>query len=182
MSSSDFYQLVQSIFREVKNIDLCVYCAGIGQVIDYNNLEQETLVFKVNLMAAIKFTELSLEYMLNNDKGHFIGLSSIIDGHVSTGAPSYCASKAGVSKFWDGLGLGLKDSKFNVKVSNIRFGFVDTKMAKSNIKPFLLTVDDATEFILKIIRAPKIRATNPKRAIFLMWLLSIKEKFRLLFE
>ncbi|MCB9089370.1 MAG: SDR family NAD(P)-dependent oxidoreductase [Calditrichae bacterium] len=58
----------------------------------------------------------------------FIGLSSLADEMISAEAPSYHAAKAGFSNYLEGLALALKPS--GVRVTNLRFGFVDTKMAK----------------------------------------------------
>jgi NAD(P)-dependent dehydrogenase (short-subunit alcohol dehydrogenase family) len=88
-------------------------------------------------------------------------LSSIADAFPDAGAPSYNASKAGVSYYWEGLGLALLTQKSKVKISNIRFGFVDTKMAISSVKPFMISPEAASKFILEIVDKPRLRASKP---------------------
>jgi NAD(P)-dependent dehydrogenase (short-subunit alcohol dehydrogenase family) len=51
------------------------------------------------------------------------------------------ASKAGISRYWEGLALALSGK--TIKLTNVRFGFVDTKMAKAKRKPFMLTAGKA---------------------------------------
>ena len=108
-------------------MSVCIYCAGIGGQLELDNLAFETKVFAVNLMSAVVTTEVVLGHMIRNDAGHFIGLSSIADAMTSSRAPSYSASKAGLSRYWEGLGLAL--ARRNVKLTNVRFGFVDTRTA-----------------------------------------------------
>jgi hypothetical protein len=50
---------------------------------------------------------------------------------LSSEAPSYHASKAGSSNYLGGLASALKTK--GVHVTNVRFGFVDTKMAKGDV-------------------------------------------------
>lgn len=180
VSHNDYIKTLQEALSKLQEIDLCIYFAGIGEKIDWNNLTNETKVFEINLMSAVITTEVVLTKMLNQSKGHFIGLSSVADNLISNETPSYSASKSGVSKFWEGLGLGIKDK--NVKISNIRFGFVDTKMAKSPIRPFLLSVESAAQFILEVIEKPRIRATKPKAILPLVWLAGLPNRIDLLFK
>src|SRR5262245_14392926 len=115
-----YRDLLTDILVRHPDLSVCIYCAGIGDRLDLGNLAFETKVFQVNLMAAVVTTELVLGHMIRNDAGHFIGLSSIADVLTSADAPSYSASKAGVSRYWEGLGLAL--AKRKVKVTNVRFG------------------------------------------------------------
>ncbi len=91
-----------------------------------------------------------------------IGLSSIADdGHIS-GAPSYSASKAGYSNYLKSLALHLR--KRGIAVTNVRFGFVDTKMAQANIKPMIITVDRAVDVLMRSVRMRPMQVTYPKTA------------------
>ncbi len=179
VTQPQYRPLLMQILNAKTPLHLCVYCAGIGGPFQSENLGFETHVFQVNLLSAAVTTELVIEKMLRQNQGHFIGLSSIADSITSAEAPSYSASKAGISKYWEGLGLAL--SSKNVKISNIRFGFVDTKMAKSSIKPWLLSRKEAVQFILKIIEHPRLRATKPIPIAVISWLLNLFIQFKIRF-
>src|SRR5579884_4268933 len=159
VTDPEYRAVLKAILAEQHQLSLCVYCAGIGGHVDFANLAFETHVFEVNLMAAVVTTELVLDHMIGRGSGHFIGLSSIADRLTSATVPSYTASKAGISRYWEGLGLALSSEKVNV--TNVRFGFVDTKMANAKRRPFLLTADRAAQFILAQVHRPRIRATKP---------------------
>jgi len=140
--------------------DLCLYCAGIGEKIDFARLENEINIFNVNLMGMVQTVTQVIPSMLQQKKGHFIGLSSVADILLSEEAPSYHASKAGFSNYLEGLGLALKET--GVAVSNIRFGFVDTKMAKGDKKPFMISVDEAVRHVFACMSKKPVRYTAPK--------------------
>ncbi|MBN2104650.1 SDR family NAD(P)-dependent oxidoreductase [bacterium] len=155
-----------SFQKTVRNIlndgapDLCVYCAGIGELLDLENMQKEIDIFQVNLMGLIRTAVQVIPVMAERGQGHFIGLSSVADILLSPEAPGYHASKAGFSNYLESLGLALKQK--GVYVTNIRFGFVDTKMAKGEIKPFMISVEKAVSHILKCIEKRPVRYTAPR--------------------
>ena len=50
-------------------------------------------------------------------------------------------------------------------MTNVRFGFVDTKMAKGDVKPFMMSVERAVDHILKCMEKKPARYTAPKIVI-----------------
>jgi len=172
-----YRDLLADIIARHPDLSVCIYCAGIGDRLDLGNLAFETKVFQVNLMAAVVTTELVLGQMIRNDAGHFIGLSSIADVLTSATGPSYSASKAGVSRYWEGLALALRGR--NVKLTNVRFGFVDTKMAKSGSKPFMIPVEKACDVVLHAVAKPRIRVTAPRIMGVLAWIMVLATRLRI---
>jgi NAD(P)-dependent dehydrogenase (short-subunit alcohol dehydrogenase family) len=156
--------------------DLCVYCVGIGEPLNLDDLPQERTVFEVNLMAAVNVVETVLPALLERSAGHIIVLSSLADVLVSPEAPSYSASKAGLSSYLEGLALAVRDR--GVAITNIRFGFVDTKMAKGERFPFMMTADRAAGHITRCIEKRPIRYSRPRIMALLVcivrWLSRLK--------
>ena len=177
----EFRTILQECINSIPKLDLCIYLAGIGVTLDLQNLRSETKVFEVNLMGAVISTELVLNKFQMQQSGHFIGISSLGDMLISPDSPSYTASKIALSRYWEGLGLALRSKKSAIHISNLRFGFVDTKMAKAPVKPFQISKAEATKFILSVIDKPRIRASKPKLMIPLVWLVSLNEKIKVLF-
>jgi NAD(P)-dependent dehydrogenase (short-subunit alcohol dehydrogenase family) len=166
VSGAGYRELLSGLLSRNPDLSVCIYCVGIGDPLSLDNLAFETKVFDVNLTSAVVTTELVLGHMIEKDAGHFIGLSSIADALTSAEGPSYSASKAALTRYWEGLGLALR-----VKLTNVRFGFVDTKMAKSGTKPFLMTAEQACAVILGAIAKPKLRVTRPRLMAVLVWIL-----------
>jgi short-subunit dehydrogenase len=173
----DRYELtLKSVLEKGGPMDLCIYCAGIGELLDPRNMEGEAKIFEVNLLGMVKTASCVIPAMVERGDGHFIGLSSVADEMLSAEAPSYHASKAGFSSYLEGLALALKPR--GVHVSNVRFGFVDTKMAKGNVRPFMMGVERAAQHLLTCVEKKPIRYTAPRIVIplvaFRRWMLRMK--------
>jgi NAD(P)-dependent dehydrogenase (short-subunit alcohol dehydrogenase family) len=171
-----YVSILQKVVRGIDSLDLCIYCAGIGVLLDISQMQEDVKVFEVNLLGMVKSVSCVIPFMVEQGKGHFIGISSVADEMLSFDAPSYHASKAGFSNYLEGLALALKP--MGVQVTNLRFGFVDTKMAKGDAKPFMMTIQDATDHVLKCVGKRPVRYTAPRGAIplikFRAWTLRMK--------
>ena len=176
VSSAEYRPALQALLAQEGLFDVCVYCAAIGESLDVSELAGEAGVFRVNLVGAVETAAAVLPPMIAAGRGHLVGLSSIGDG-VWSDAPSYSASKAGLSSYLEGLALRLRSR--GVRVTNLRLGFVDTKMAKSKHRPFMITTARAVEVILKCLRRRPARLTYPKRMAALVWLLQLITSVRL---
>jgi short-subunit dehydrogenase len=161
-----------------EGLDLCIYCVGIGALLVADDMSAEPRIFRVNLMGLVKTTETVLPTMVKAGNGHFIGLSSIADELISERSPSYSASKAGFTSYLQGLALALQPK--GVFVSNVRFGFVDTKLVKAKKTPLMMSPERAAQHIMTAIRKRPISLTVPKRMAFMVKLMSLKTKVRVL--
>ncbi|MBD3224037.1 MAG: SDR family NAD(P)-dependent oxidoreductase [Caldithrix sp.] len=170
---------LRDVLAKAGPLDVCIYCAGIGELLDASDLTMDVQVVEVNLMGLIKTVARVLPVMLEKGGGHFIGLSSVADVLLSDEAPAYHASKAGFSNYLEGLALALKNQP--VYITNVRFGFVDTKMAKGPVKPFMMSVERATDHLLKCIKTKPARYTVPKIAIPLVAFRRFMLKIKLMF-
>jgi len=149
--------------------DACLYCAGIGTARDLASLDKDIEVFQVNLMAAVETAAELIPSMVKAGRGHFVVLSSQADALIAPDVPSYAASKAAMSAYFEALALALRSS--GVLVTNIRFGFVDTKLAKAPVRPFLRSTDWAVKIVVTALRGKAIRVTRPRRLVPLIKLL-----------
>jgi short-subunit dehydrogenase len=170
---------LEQAMAESEPPDLCIYCVGIGELLELSDMAREAEIVDVNLLAMIKTAALVIPVMVKRGSGHFIGLSSIGDELLSPEAPSYHASKAGFTNYLESLALATK--KRGVKVSNVRFGFVDTKMAKGDFRPFMISVDRAAEHMMTCIERKPMRYTAPWIVIplvrFRNWMLRLAVLF-----
>jgi len=178
VQQEEYTEKLKSILQNEGPVDLCIYCAGIGELLDVTKMENDIMVFEVNLIGVVKTAACVVPMMVKRGTGHFMGLSSVADRMLSSDAPSYHASKAGLSNYLEGLALALKPA--GVNITNVRFGFIDTKMAKGDVKPFMMTVEKATRHLLSCIEKKPIRYTAPKIVIplvkFRSWMLGLKVK------
>jgi len=162
VSDSRYAEVIAGLVRDVP-LDLCIYFAGIGQFLDLADMGGEARVIDVNLIGMVRTAAAVIPPMVSRGRGHFIGISSMADELLSAEAPSYHASKAGFSGYLDSLALALKPK--GLHVTNVRFGFVDTKMAKGDVKPFMMSVENAVDHLLTCIRRKPRRYTAPLIAV-----------------
>jgi NAD(P)-dependent dehydrogenase (short-subunit alcohol dehydrogenase family) len=149
--------------------DVCLYTAGIGKELDLDDLSIEADVFRTNLVGAVVTAEVVIPRMLRAKAGHVVGLSSQADQMTDGSAPSYAASKAGLTSYLEGLARACRPH--GVAVTNIRFGFVDTAMATASIRPFMISADRAAALVDRCLERRPIRYTYPWRMAALLWLL-----------
>lgn len=147
---------------------LCVYCAGVGEPLDLGDLAPEAHAFRVNLVGAVETAAAVIPAMLAAGAGHFIALSSLGDG-VSPDAPAYAASKAGLSSYLGGLALRLRPR--GVFVTNVRLGFVDTKMAKAPVRPLMMPVERAVDVVMGCVARRPARHSAPAAMALAMFVL-----------
>lgn len=152
-------------------LEVCVYCAGVGEQLDLASLDRERAIFEVNLIGVVTTLESVLPGFIDAGRGQFIGLSSQADKMRDPAAPSYGASKAGMSSYLEGMAKAVANR--GVSITNVRFGFVDTKMAKSEVRPFMISADKAADLIVRCMRKRPRRFTYPKRMAALLWVVRL---------
>ena len=165
-----------SIVSQLPELSLCVYCVGIGEFLELDTLAQERRVFETNLIGAVATAQVVIPRLLRAGAGHFLGLSSQADALIDPHAPSYAASKAGLSSYLEGLALACRPR--GVFVTNLRLGFVDTKMAKAPVRPFMISPAQAAQRIGHCLRTRPMRDTFPKRMALLLWFVRLGSSLR----
>jgi short-subunit dehydrogenase len=178
VTDRDYRGKLAAFVESEEPFEVCVYCAGIGDRLDVATLAPEYDVFAVNLLGAVATGEVMLPRFVARRSGRFVALSSLADVLISPATPSYNASKAGLSSWLAGMALAMRPH--GVVVTNVRFGFVDTKMAKSPVKPFMMTVDRAARHVVRAIDRRPLVLSRPFAMLALVTVLSFLVRLRLL--
>ena len=159
--------VLESLIRNGPPLDVCIFSAGIGELLNIADMGNEIKTVNINFLGMVKTTAVVIPAMAAEGKGHFLGISSVADEMISAEAPGYHASKAGFSNYLEGLALALRPK--GVRITNVRFGFVDTKMAKGDVKPFMMSVPRAVDHIMICIEKKPARYTAPLVVAPLVW-------------
>jgi NAD(P)-dependent dehydrogenase (short-subunit alcohol dehydrogenase family) len=136
-----------------------VYCAGVGELLVLDALGEQRAAFEVNLLGAIDTFEVLAPAWRAARRGHFVVLSSLADKLIGPHTPGYNASKAAVTSYFESVALAVR--KHGIAISNLRFGFVDTKMAKGRVRPFMMSRDRAVREIERALVKRPIRCSAP---------------------
>lgn len=150
-------QAADDLRKEFGKIDVLVANAGIAATTDAKDLRAEDVaqLININLLGAVNSVISVLPEMVERGNGHLVAISSLAGYRGLPKSAAYCASKAGVSAFFESLRLDLRGT--GVDVSIIHPGFIKTPLTagRSADMPFLMELDDATRKIVRAIESRK---------------------------
>src|SRR5262249_18585642 len=153
-------------------VDLLVANAGVGAptTIEPLNVADIETQFRVNTLGVIYAIEAVLPEMLRRGRGHIAAVSSLGGYTGLPGESGYCASKAAVNIFLDGLRIQLSDR--GIAVTTICPGFVQTPMTAVNEfrMPFVLEADEAARRIVRALKRRRKVYNFPWQTSWLMTL------------
>jgi short-subunit dehydrogenase len=138
--------------RQLGPPDVLVANAGFGAptVLDPLNTADVEATFRINVLGVIYAVEAVLPGMLARRRGHLLAISSLAAFKGLPGESAYCASKAAVNAYMEGLRIALRAR--GVAVTTICPGFVATAMTPMNSPtPFLISADAAARRIARVI-------------------------------
>jgi short-subunit dehydrogenase len=138
-------------------VDLVVANAGVGRptLLDPVNMTDVEDTFRINLMGVVYTLSAALPEMLARKSGHLVAISSLAGYRGLPSESAYCASKAAVNVYMDGLRIHLRGT--GVRATTICPGFVTTPMTATNKfhMPQLMTAEYAARKMIGAIRAGK---------------------------
>jgi NADP-dependent 3-hydroxy acid dehydrogenase YdfG len=130
-------RLPEKVFARFGTVDGVINNAGIIQpfvtvnALDYSAIER---VLNVNLMGTLYVTKTFLPTLLQRPEGHIVNLSSMGGFVPVPGQTIYCAAKAGVKLFTEGLASELIHT--NVRVTVVFPGAIATNITQnSGVRP-----------------------------------------------
>jgi short-subunit dehydrogenase len=148
---------------EFGHIDIMIANAGMGGAADARELDAEKVaqIINVNLIGTVNSVAAVLPQMIERGSGQIVAISSLAGYRGLPKSSAYCASKAGVSAFFESLRLDLKGT--GVDVTIIHPGFIKTPLTagRENKMPFIMELDDGVKKILSIIEKKKKSAAFP---------------------
>jgi len=153
----------KAITEITNNIDVAILNAGVGDSMTVENYDSALAekIFGVNVLGAIYWIERLLPKMIENKSGVIAGVSSLADNRGYSQSGFYCASKAALTLYLEGLRGELAD--YEIDVVTIKPGFVKTPMTDKNKfkMPFIISAEKAADYIIhglakkkKIIQFP----------------------------
>jgi short-subunit dehydrogenase len=126
------FEAIAVLREQLGPVDLLVANAGVGieTVLDPVNLDDVEMTFRVNLIGVLNAIAAVLPEMLRRSRGHLAAVSSMAAYKGLPGESAYCASKAAVNSYLEGLRIQLRDR--GIAVTTICPGFVQTPMVEKD--------------------------------------------------
>jgi short-subunit dehydrogenase len=145
-------------FSKSIGLDLLIASAGIGYKFKTKipDFEYSYKMVHVNLLGVMYAFEAALDVMIPRSKGQLVAISSVAGFNGLPGVSAYSATKSAVMKYCESLNLDLR--QFNIDVTTICPGFVDTPLTQSNNHPmpFMMKANKAARLIAKAIEKKKM--------------------------
>ncbi|MBT8254728.1 MAG: SDR family NAD(P)-dependent oxidoreductase [Flavobacteriaceae bacterium] len=167
-------QLFEQWIQEFSQIDLILHCAGIGYEnpeLDWTK-EQDTI--KTNVEAAAHIYDLAFNLFKAQGFGHLVSISSIASLRGNRHSPAYFASKAFQVNYLESLYFKSKEIKGGrIYITDVRPGYVDTRMALGNDKFWMSKLNKASKQIYSAIKRKKRKVYITKRWLLIAWVLKI---------
>lgn len=164
--------LFQQIARDLGGLDLVIYSAGVmyRTAEDEYNFEEDRRTIEVNVLGAIAWLNEAAQRFARAKAGTVVGISSVAGERGRRGFPVYCASKAALNAYLEGLRNRV--SRHGVTVVTVKPGMVDTPMTQGLEKrPLLISAQEAARQILAAARSRKHTAYVPGTWRFIMFIL-----------
>jgi len=167
---SHFGQMI----RDFGSIDLIVHCAGIGYENPNLIWEMESDTISTNVWSATKIYDLSFLLFKKQGFGHLVGISSIASLRGNRHSPAYFASKAFQVNYLESLYLKSKEiASGKVYVTDIRPGYVDTRMALGDAIFWMSPLNKAVRQIYRAIQCKRRQVYISKRWVLIAGVLKI---------
>ena len=155
-------------------LDLVIANAGVsgGTNTYVSEEEQARNIFSVNMLGTLNTVLPIIEPMRLRKKGQIAVLSSLAGFRGMPSAPAYCASKAAVRSYGEGLRGRLSGD--GVSVSVICPGFVKSRITDANNfkMPFMMPASKASRLIKKGLKNNRSRIAFPWQSYFLVRIIS----------
>jgi NADP-dependent 3-hydroxy acid dehydrogenase YdfG len=149
--------LVQTTKDELGSVDVLVNNAGVmllGPILGAD-VEHWQRMVNVNLLGLLYCTHAALPIMQEQGGGHIVNVSSVAGRVARLGSGVYNATKWGVGAFSESLRQ--EASNYNVRVTIVEPGFVDTELQGHNKIPIVVeTMEKNREQIGKVLEADDI--------------------------
>lgn len=149
---STLASICNELVNQMGGMDLLVISAGIGEGNKQLDFEIENDVIKTNIQGFTCIADWGINFFKKQGYGHLVNISSIAGIRGNGIAPSYNATKAYQINYLEGLRLNTIKSGYDITVTDVRPGFVDTAMAKGNGLFWVAPVQKAAEQIVEALQ------------------------------
>ena len=148
-------KMIGNLISELGGLNLLIYNSGYGDPSKQLNWEIENRTTRTNVNGFVEIVSYVFNYFVERGQGQIAITSSVAAVRGNSWAPAYSASKAFMSNYAEGLNAKANRLKKDIVVTDIRPGFINTKMAKGHGQFWVVAKEKAAEQIIKAIAQKK---------------------------
>lgn len=166
----DARRALRRLIDEMGDVDLIVINSGVGS--SDPTWDEELQIIAVNVTGFAAMANLAMEYFVGRGSGHIVGISSVSALRGVT--TSYSGSKAFDSTYLEGLQFKADRLGLDIRVTDVKPGFVDTPMTEGREDMFWVApVDKVARQIYGAIRKRRRHVYVTKRWRLMGWLMKL---------
>lgn len=151
----DNQEKIRRLIDDLGGLDLLIYNSGYGDPSKELDWDIEHRTVKTNVNGFTEIVTYAFNYFVQQGHGQIAITSSVAAVRSSSWAPAYNASKAFMSNYAEGLNIKARRLKKEITITDIRPGFINTKMAKGNGQFWVIKKEKAADDIIKAIEKKK---------------------------
>ena len=163
VTAGDNQKQIESLIEKLGGLDLLIYNAGYGDPSFELIPETERMTTLTNVNGFVEIVSYVFNYFVQRGHGHIALISSLSALRGNSWTPAYSASKAFMSNYAEGLSIKARKLKKDITITDIKPGFIKTKMAKGNKQFWVAPVDKAALQVINAIAKKKRIAYITKR-------------------
>ncbi len=162
-NADEAQQRLHNLIEAMGGVDLAVICAGTGCINPELNTEPERQTIDVNVTGFTCLAAVLMNRFIEQGAGHLVGISSVAALRGSGICPAYNASKAYMSNYLEGLALKAARVSKRIIVTDIKPGFVNTRMAQGEGLFWVASAQEAARQICRLIKRHKAHGYVTRR-------------------
>jgi 3-oxoacyl-[acyl-carrier protein] reductase len=129
--------LVAQVIEQHGMLDILINNSGLAvpETVDAITEDGWDKVMDTNLRGVMQLVRATLPFMIANEFGDIVNISSQAGKHGYADVPSYCASKFGLLGYAEALRDHVRKANTNIRVFNFCPGLVDVENSAADAKP-----------------------------------------------
>ncbi len=143
---------LDELAQELGDVDLFLLCSGIGKRNRDLILECEINTLNTNVIGFTYVIHWAFKYFERKGRGNLAAITSITGVRGFALSPSYSSSKAFQIRYLEALRQKSQSEKMNIKITEIRAGFVDTDMGNGDGAFWIASVEKAAKQIYSALK------------------------------
>lgn len=144
-------QMLGELIEELGGMDLYFHSSGIGWQNVALDVEKEMKTVETNGVGFTRMVTAAFNYFAANDGGQIACITSIARTAGLGAAPSYSATKRFQSHYIECLSQLSRMRKLNIRITDIRPGFVATDLLSGSRYPLQLKASNVAKSIVKAV-------------------------------
>lgn len=167
-------EILHELIAEMGGMDIIVLNAGISNAPASSITSMEQEIINVNVKGFVQLFGEAFQFFRKQKSGHIVGISSMASLLGTSRNSPYAASKSFISTYMQGYRNRCHQAGYNIVISDIKAGFIDSEMTAGKKGVFWVAdTDRAVKQLLTDIKKRKKVSYVTRRWRYVAWLIKL---------